>query len=118
MFRGSMAPALASTTRMDIRLKRSLRPIFSKNRIPATMPESNSDLCVRYYIQDGGSGRTRTTGLTLIRGALYTPELQPHCFIASWWTQSGTNRRPPAVKAVALPLEHTPQMGSVPHTDT
>src|SRR3546814_18779702 len=54
--------ALASTTRMDIRLKRSLRPIFSKNRIPATMPESKSDLCVRYYIQDGGSGRTRTTG--------------------------------------------------------
>lgn len=24
-----------------------------------------------HYIQSGGSGRTRTTGLTLIRGALY-----------------------------------------------
>src|SRR3546814_4660483 len=114
MFRGSMAPALASTTRMDIRLKRSLRPIFSKNRIPATMPESKSDLCVRYYIQDGGSGRTRTTGLTLIRGALKPPDLQTKCFIARWWSQSGSNRRPPACKAGAIPAELWPQKGSVP----
>ena len=70
MFRGSMAPALASTTRLDIRLKRSLRPIFSKSRTPATMPESNQIFVCASYIQDGGSGRTRTTGLTLIRGAL------------------------------------------------
>ena len=47
-----MAPALASTTRLDIRLKRSLRPSFSKNRIPATVPESNQIFVCAIDIQD------------------------------------------------------------------
>ena len=35
-------------------------------------------------------------------------------FIARWWSQSGSNRRPPACKAGALPAELWPRKGSVP----
>ena len=63
-------PALASRHVVDIRLKRSLHPIF-KEHAPASTP-GHLKVCVRSHseIHRGGSGRTRTTGLALIRGAL------------------------------------------------
>src|SRR3546814_8477706 len=36
------------------------------------------------------------------------------CSSDLWWSQSGSNRRPPACKAGALPAELWPQKGSVP----
>ena len=43
-------------------------PIF-KEHAPATVPRHFKSVCAQ-IIQSGGSGRTRTTGLALIRGAL------------------------------------------------
>ena len=98
MIRCLSTPALASTTRLDIRLKRSLRPNFQ--RTPpglnawrllifcvcaaihaeaggASRDRTDDPLLAKQVLSQlsygpkrGGSGRTRTTDLTLIRGAL------------------------------------------------
>ena len=68
---GARSPRLSlNDTSGSIRFKRSLRPEFSKNAKPASTPDRFKSFSVRDDIQGGGSGRTRTTGLTLIRGAL------------------------------------------------
>ena len=62
-------PALASTTRCRQFVSNARYiPIF-KEHAPASTP-GHLKICVRRIIQSGGSGRTRTTGLALIRGAL------------------------------------------------
>ena len=62
-------PALASTTRCRQFVSNARYiPIF-KEHAPASTP-GHLKVCVRRIIQSGGSGRTRTTGLALIRGAL------------------------------------------------
>ena len=38
---------------------------------------------------------------------------RPMCCAASWWSQSGSNRRPPACKAGALPAELWPHVGRI-----
>jgi hypothetical protein len=37
-----------------------------------------------------------------------------HCCIGRWWRQTGSNRRPEACKATALPTELCPQLAIVP----
>src|SRR5690606_40794629 len=39
---------------------------------------------------------------------------RPNVSLPKWWSQSGSNRRPPACKAGALPAELWPRKGSVP----
>ena len=74
-------PALASTTRLDrTRLKRSLLPLFSKNA-HRLQRRWASKLCVCAAIR-----------------------------LSTWWSLSGSNRRPPACKAGALPAELRPRV--------
>ena len=61
-------PALAYTTRLDIPSKRSLHPDCQRT-CPGLNARASQSVCAQ-IIQSGGSGRTRTTGLALIRGAL------------------------------------------------
>ena len=69
----SLQLALASRHVMDIRLKTLATSRLSKNAAPASAPGGFRSSCAHQTFRDsgsGGSGRTRTTGLTLIRGAL------------------------------------------------
>src|SRR5690606_18138671 len=73
-------------------------PIFKEHESAST-PFRFKSMCVcavsfrvsrkRWF---GGSGRTRTTGLTLIRGALYPPELQTQKSIATGRQRGGACR--------------------------
>src|SRR5690606_9097592 len=78
-------PALASTTRLDSSSQTLATSHFQRSRAGLSA-NAISSLSVRdsSSCSDGGSGRTRTTDLTLIRGALYPPELQTRKSPDSW----------------------------------
>lgn len=80
---GTRGPRLSLTTRLSSCLRRSLLPYFSKNHRQATVPGDIQILCVRSdrYIKE-----------------------------SRWWSLSGSNRRPPACKAGALPAELRPHV--------
>jgi hypothetical protein len=48
-------------------------------------------------------------GSRRIRKLFRGPQLLPTRFLTRWWSQTGSNRRPPACKAGALPTELWPR---------
>ena len=107
-----MSPALASTTRLDIRLKTLATSQFSRNTKQASAPVRYQSYvcavqsCLENVVGLGGL-EPPTSPLSGVRSnhLSYRPEVS--CL--RWWSLSGSNRRPPACKAGALPAELRPQ---------
>ena len=102
----------------DKPLIRSLRPRLSKNTVPASMPDPFQNR-VRLSFSAPAATATTVVGLgglepptSPLSGARsnhlsYRPVAR-RC--PRWWSQSGSNRRPPACKAGALPAELWPRL--------
>ena len=57
--------------------------------------------------------RARLWSFTTVAELFSTDELKTPRPTREWWSQTGSNRRPPACKAGALPTELWPRQGSV-----
>ena len=92
-------------------ISNALHPKFSKNTAPASAPGRFKSLCALSTFRVVGLGGLEppASPLSGVRSnhLSYRPKSRPQ-----WWSLSGSNRRPPACKAGALPAELWPQMGS------
>jgi hypothetical protein len=102
--------ALASTTRLDIRLKRSLRPSFQRTRYRLQRQSaSNLFVCAIDIQRVVGLGGLEPPASPLSGVRSNHLSYRPNVSSSQWWSQSGSNRRPPACKAGALPAELWPR---------
>ncbi len=83
-------------------------PSFTMSNPPSPVARRRRDLVVHSSSSDRGPPSPRLRGASCFASSLVAKSREAHCAKRRWWSQTGSNRRPHACKARALPTELWP----------